>query len=169
MKEILDVCCGGKSFWFDKNHPSVTYCDSRTVDKYEYFPGQFIEIKPDVECDFRNLPFADESFWHIVFDPPHVTWNGETSWMRIKYGVLDSTWPEMIHDGFEECWRVLKTHGTLIFKWSSVQISLSDLLKHIDHEPLYGHRSGRKANTHWLAFVNLPNETHDKPMEMSLF
>ena len=28
-KKILDVTCGSKTIWFNKNHPSVVYCDKR--------------------------------------------------------------------------------------------------------------------------------------------
>lgn len=28
-KKILDVTCGSKTIWFNKNHPSAIYCDRR--------------------------------------------------------------------------------------------------------------------------------------------
>ena len=28
-KKILDVTCGCRSIWFDKNHPAAVYCDKR--------------------------------------------------------------------------------------------------------------------------------------------
>lgn len=28
-KKILDVTCGAKTIWFDKNHPAAVYCDKR--------------------------------------------------------------------------------------------------------------------------------------------
>lgn len=59
----------------------------------------------------------------------------------------------MIHDGFAECMRALDDYGTLIFKWLEVQIPLSKVLKAIGQEPLFGHRSGKNMNTHWLAFM----------------
>ena len=140
-------------FWFDKHEPHTMYCDKRHVPYHEYYPGRFLEIAPDIECDFRNLPFPKETFWHIVFDPPHLRNIAEKSWTFLKYGSLDSTWGDMLHDGFSECWRVLKTNGTLIFKWSSVQIPLADVLAVIGKKPLYGNRSGKHMTTHWLAFV----------------
>ena len=162
MGEVLDVCCGSKMFWFDKHEPHTTYCDKRTVPYHEYYPNRFLEVRPDIQCDFRNLPFDDESFWHIVFDPPHLTQIADTSWTKLKYGKLDSVyWPDMIHDGFKECWRVLKTNGTLIFKWSEVQIPLSEVLKAIGRNPLYGNRSGKHMTTHWLAFVKFADEAND--------
>ena len=28
-KKILDVTCGSRSIWFNKNHPAAIYCDVR--------------------------------------------------------------------------------------------------------------------------------------------
>lgn len=57
-------------------------------------------------------------------------------------------WPWFI-TGFDD-W------GTLIFKWSEVQIPLSKVLDAIgDYEPLFGHRSGKNMNTHWMAFMKV--------------
>ena len=28
-KKILDVCCSGRAFWFDKHHPNALYVDKR--------------------------------------------------------------------------------------------------------------------------------------------
>jgi len=94
----------------------------------------------------------------VVFDPPHLIWVGETSWSALKFGRLEDNWPQMIHDGFHECMRVLDDYGTLIFKWSEVQIPLKKVLGVIQVEPLFGHRSGKNMNTHWLAFMKFPEE-----------
>ena len=162
MTPCLDVCCGSKMFWFDKHDERATYCDKRRVPLHEYYPDRYLEVAPDIQCDFRHLPFPSETFWHIVFDPPHLEKIGDTSWTKLKYGALDETWPQMIHDGFVECWRVLKTNGTLIFKWSSVQIPLSDVLHVIPKRPLYGHRSGKHMTTHWLAFIKCGDDRDNK-------
>ena len=159
MKRILDAGCGSRMFWFDKQNPNVEFCDNRTVEYHEYYPDRYIEIKPDTVCDFTNLPFEDKSFKLVVFDPPHLKQAGETSWLAMKYGKLPKDWPIMIHDGFWECMRVLDDYGTLIFKWSEVQITVSEVLKVIQAEPLFGHRVGRLNNTHWMAFMKMPLET----------
>ena len=46
-KRIIDVCCGSKMFWFDKNNPDVEFCDIRTLERTEYYPGRYIEINPE--------------------------------------------------------------------------------------------------------------------------
>lgn len=74
--------------------------------------------------------------------------------MAKKYGKLtEDGWRDFIHDAFCECMRVLKPNGTLIFKWSEVDIPLKDVLKQIPFKPLYGHKSGKHMTTHWIAFI----------------
>jgi hypothetical protein len=156
MKQILDACCGSRMFWFDKQNPNVEFCDKREVETTEFYPGRYIEIKPDTVCDFTALPFEDKAFKLVVFDPPHLKQAGETSWLVMKYGKLPKDWPSMIHDGFWECMRVLDDYGILIFKWAEVQIPVSEVIKAIGADPLFGHRVGRLNNTHWMAFMKMP-------------
>ena len=158
MKRVLDVACGSKMFWFDKNNTDVEFCDKRNVPKYEYYPGRYLEIKPDTVCDFTDLPFQSESYSLVVFDPPHLTWAGKTSWTAAKYGCLESDWKDTIEKGFKECFRVLKKDGVLIFKWSEVQIKLKEILPLSPYPPVFGHRSGKNMNTHWLCFMKPQEE-----------
>ena len=167
-KKILDVTCGDRTIWFQKNEPHTVYCDKRR----EEWEGDFgktlradgkkkhrhLVIDPDVQCDFTQLPFEDESFSLVVFDPPHVKNLTEASWLRKSYGTLTDGWEQMIHDGFKECMRVLKPDGVLIFKWSDIQISTREVINAIGHEPLFGHRSGKKMNTHWMCYMKLDNQ-----------
>ena len=163
QKKILDVTCGSRSIWFQKNEPHTIYCDKRN----EEWHGEFgrvlnkqgkkkkrdIYVSPDVVCDFTELPFDDESFSLVVFDPPHIEELTENAWMRKMYGSLDGDWKPMIRKGFSECMRVLKADGVLIFKWSEIRISTREILDVIGQEPLFGHRSGKKMNTHWMCFM----------------
>lgn len=148
-KPILDVCCGGKMFYFDKTNENVLFCDKRQI-KTNLCDGRKFEVNPDMICDFTNLPFENETFYHIVFDPPHLKNIGENSYMSIKYGKLNEDWETVIKQGFNECMRVLKPYGTLVFKWNEGQIKLKEILNVIDYQPLYGNR---RAKTHWLVFV----------------
>lgn len=38
-----------------------------------------LTVDPDVVADFTKMPFDDESFYLVVFDPPHLRQAGETS------------------------------------------------------------------------------------------
>lgn len=152
MKKILDPCCGSRMFWFDKQDNRAVFTDKRK-ENHILCDGRELVIEPDMIMDFTNLKFDDESFYIVVFDPPHLRKAGPDSWMAKKYGKLDENWPSMIRDGFAECFRVLKPNGTLIFKWNETQIKVSEILKLTDQKPVVGHISGKRANTHWICFL----------------
>ena len=167
-KLILDACCGGRMFWFNQHHPNAIYVDKRDMDKQIIWTskdGQTtreFEVKPDIVADFCNLPFDDETFYHVVFDPPHLQRLGDTSWLAKKYGKLGDDWREVISGGFHECMRVLKPYGILVFKWNETDITTREIIKVIGEEPLYGHRSGKGGKTHWMVFMKIPKESNDK-------
>ena len=118
MKKILDACCGSKMFWFDKENKDTIFMDNRYYED-TLCDGRILKINPDIIADFRRMPFENESFYLVVFDPPHLLKAGENSWLAKKYGKLKlDTWKDDIRQGFNECMRVLKQNGTLIFKWN---------------------------------------------------
>ena len=160
-KPIIDVCCGSKMFWFDKNNPDVEFCDNRTIECTEFYPKRYIEIKPDTVCDFTKLPFGDNQYNLVVFDPPHLIHVGEKSWLFVKYGRLNEDWRTTLTKGFAECFRVLKEQGILIFKWSETNIPLREILKLTPNRPLFGHKCGKAMKTHWLCFMK-GEEQHGK-------
>lgn len=136
-------------FWFDKENLDVTFMDCRQY--YEELPtGHVVNVDPDIVADFRDMPFEDDVFDMVVFDPPHLINVGESSWLAKKYGRLDELWPEDIRQGFAECMRVLRPAGTLIFKWNEDQVPLSEVLEAIGEQPLFGNK---RSKTHWLVFM----------------
>lgn len=149
MKRILDATCGSRMIWFDKENPDVVYMDNRELTDI-LCDGRVLNINPDVVADFRDMPFEDNTFYLVVFDPPHLIKAGKNSWLAKKYGVLSDNWQEDIGRGFKECMRVLKPNGVLIFKWNEEQVKLSEVLKAIDYKPLFGNR---RSKTHWLVFM----------------
>lgn len=74
----------------------------------------------------------------------------KNSWLAKKYGVLPLDWKPYIKAGFDECMRVLKPHGTLIFKWNEDQIQFSEVLKAIGRKPLFG---DKRSKTRWTVFM----------------
>ena len=102
MKKILDACCGSRMFWFDRKNPDTIFMDCRELES-DLCDGRKLVIKPDVIGDFRDIPFADELFRMVVFDPPHLVQAGEKSWLVQKYGKLDrNTWKDDLRKGFSE-------------------------------------------------------------------
>ena len=169
-KPILDACCGGKMFYFDKNDNRVLFQDIRDVET-TLCDGRPFAVKPDVQADFTNMPYPDNTFAMVVFDPPHLVYSrgkkskmvdmygtvsdktAPTGYQHIKYGALYSDWRDMLTKGFAECFRVLKPGGFLIFKWNETDIKVSEILKLTDQKPVFGNRCGKAAKTHWICFM----------------
>jgi SAM-dependent methyltransferase len=160
-KKILDVTCGSRTIWFDKNHPAAIYCDKRDEEYTGVWKStqrdseRTCYVHPDIVCDFTALPFDDNSFALVVFDPPHLKKVSETAWLCKKYGKLGEDWPQMLHDGFRECMRVLKPDGVLIFKWNEYDIPAAEVWKALGQKPLFGHHSGKQSKTFWGCFMKL--------------
>jgi len=157
---VLDPCCGSRMMWHDKKNPDAVYGDCRieTVTVVDRSHGRengtrIIRIEPDCVMDFRALPYPDNTFKLVSFDPPHLVRAGSKSWLAAKYGKLSDNWQDDLGKGFSECLRVLEPGGTLIFKWNETQVKIGDVLKLCPQPPLFGHLSGRKGLTHWLVFI----------------
>lgn len=81
----------------------------------------------------------------------------------MKYGMLSETWQDDLRKGLDECFRVLKPNGTLVFKWSEDQVALRDVLALTDIKPLFGNRaSGPKGKTHFLVFMKPKGTVSDE-------
>lgn len=107
------------------------------MDKRRYYEklksGHIVNVDPDIQADFTDMPFDDEHFDLVVFDPPHLIHAGKTSWLAKKYGTLDkSTWSMIIHDGFAECNRVVKPNGRLFLNGMKNKYLLAKFLKLLD-------------------------------------
>ena len=154
-KKILDVTCGSRTIWFNKSHRYALYADVRQehYEDLKGYEGRIIDVSPDVIADFTSLPFNDESFHLVVFDPPHLEKLGTNSIMAKRYGKLFPGWETDIRAGVNECMRVLKPNGVLVFKWNERDISTKAILEIIDYEPLFGHPSGSNSQTIWMTFM----------------
>lgn len=165
LPPVLDACCGSRMFWFDKRDPRGLFVDKRreshTLPDISSKGGsRELVVNPDLQCDFTALPFPDASFALVVFDPPHFERNGSSGWVGLKYGTLKGDWREMLRAGFAECFRVLKSDGTLIFKWCADEIPVSQILALTPERPLFGHKSGKQQKTHWITFLKQNDQAH---------
>jgi len=139
-KPVLDMTAGGRMIWSNKKSEFALFVDKReeTLEMMDRGNVRTYEVKPDVQADWSDingLPFESESFHQIIFDPPHLLRAGKESWLRKKYGVLDKvTWKRDLERGFSEAARLLADNGTLIFKWNSDQIKLSQVLELVPDE-----------------------------------
>jgi SAM-dependent methyltransferase len=106
---ILDATVNDRRIW------------GRGKSRYKYI-GMDIdpEVKPDVVGDNTDMPFEDESFDIIVYDPPHVP-NQRKSMFARPYGTgiksgpggsMSHTYPPFL----AEARRVLRHEGFLLVK-----------------------------------------------------
>lgn len=152
-KEILDMCCGARMFWFNKQDERAVFSDIR-AEQHTLCDDRRLIISPDIIADFRALPFADKTFSVVVFDPPHLERAGPNGWQGKKYGKLNKdSWRKDLRAGFTEAFRVLRPRGVLIFKWNETQIPVSQVLALTDEKPIIGQRTGKNDKTHWIIFV----------------
>lgn len=157
-KQVLDVCCGSRMFWFDRADSRAIFADNRREthslkDKSTKGGRRTLCVNPDVLVDFTSLPWPDNRFAMVVFDPPHLVRAGKNGWQAKKYGKLTGDWKAMLRTGFAECFRVLRPDGTLIFKWNEHEVPVSQILALTPERPLIGQRCGKTAKTHWLVFM----------------
>ncbi|OZG49885.1 hypothetical protein [Bombiscardovia coagulans] len=107
---VLDPASGGRMMYFDKHDPRVLFGDIRD-ESWELCDGRRFDVHPDQLMDYRKLPFKDNSYRLVVFDPPHLEHAGSNSYMVKKYGKLPADWKQNLTDGFTECFRVLAGGG----------------------------------------------------------
>lgn len=148
---ILDACCGTRQMWYDKHNPNAVYMD-KFPRAFADGMGRTLTCDPDIVGDFRNMPFDDNSFDLVVWDPPHISRAGQGHWIANKYGCADKeTWETDLKSGFTECMRVLRPGGTLIFKWSDSELKIRKVLEIIGQNPVIGDR-GKGPNCIWCIF-----------------
>lgn len=156
--KILDATAGPKGMWYQKSHPYVTFLDRRNG-KY----GKY-KIKPDVTSDWKDMPFPDNSFDMVIFDPPHIIQNADSGHMVDEYGRLGiDTWQQELQVGINQCFRVLKKDGFFVLKWAETKrwghsIPIEQILKLIPYKPLFGTRTGNSNNNHWIVFLKYRKE-----------
>ena len=152
--KILDATCGGRMLWFEKNYPGAIYMD-KTIRppgcKAQWGRPNFSCV-PDVVADFTNMPFPDDTFDLVVFDPPHASVNLDSA-IGIEYGTLEDL--KMVIRGFRECWRVLKPGCVLVFKWAENKYTVRAVLDALPASPLFGHTTGKSGKTKWMLFLKI--------------
>lgn len=160
-RHILDATAGGRHIWHSEmqDADNVVFADRRRVQPGEIEQQEAWSVSPDVLADARQLPFPDDTFDLICFDPPHrIKDGGMTQLSGIiekKYGALEAeTWQADLKDSFNELWRVLRPGGSLTFKWADVHKTSEEVLAQIDQTPLYGTvdqgRSDRSGTKWWV-------------------
>lgn len=155
----LDATAGNRMIWPNKNPPLTVFMDKECD----------LSIPPDIIGDFRKLPFRDDVFQCVVFDPPHSCsippWWADPSTSKKRRGNLASWYGKFenkidmfssINLAQKEFARVSKR---LCFKWSELEISLWKILPffnewtHIKTKNHKGKFKVGKIKTYWITFL----------------
>jgi SAM-dependent methyltransferase len=148
-KFILDSTAGYRMMHVNKENPHVLYTDLRS------------EVNPDEVQDFRSLPYPDESFRLVIFDPPHRTLKDAPHWVKRDYGgLVPETWQSDLRKGFRELWRVLQPFGILVFKWNNHQFPLTEVTPLFPAKPVIQQvtTNGTSSDTFWVLFMKIKEE-----------
>lgn len=150
---ILDATCGLRRIWFDSKDPETVYLDVRKEinfhRKSKRYPSDK-NINPDILADNQFLPFRDNVFDLVVYDPPHYI---SSSWKDLYdlYGVYHPLeYQKIMWGASRELFRVLKDRGSLVFKWSEVHRNVKQILELFPENSLFGQKVN--ALTWWVVF-----------------
>ena len=176
-KFILDATAGRRSMWYNKDNPNTIYMDKETdEDLFKRYseslqcrnrPGINItkHKTATVHANFKEIPYPNNSFNLIVFDPPHVITKKMSGSIQKCFGVLNpETWQSELKKGLEECMRVLKPKGVLLFKWNTFSKRVKELYPLFPSDPLFSqtttgnNQKRNKSKTVWFCFMKIPEE-----------
>jgi len=156
---VLDASCGGRSIWIDKDHADAVYADLRLREPgFHGQPGRTYAVRPDVQCDYRDLPFKDDSFDAAVIDPPHATREDGMDQLKgfvaKKYGALRAeTWQSDLRQAFRELWRVVRPAGSVVLKFNDVGVNFENVISLAPEKPLVGTTTKKNnTETRWFLF-----------------
>jgi len=123
-ERILDATYGRGAFW--------TRCNPRTSSLVK---ADLVRTA-DVNCDFRDMPFDDGKFDHVVLDPPYLH-DGKSVIVRNQYNNQITTGKmghddviQMYAEGMGECMRVTKEKG---FVWVKSQDEVCGGCQRLSH------------------------------------
>jgi len=131
--------------WFDKNNVDTVYIDKKK------------DVHPTIQASFEALPFPDETFHLVVFDPPHTN-PGQHGIFYKKFGALRASKViPVLYRATRELFRVLKQNGVLIFKWNTHDKPLNRILSCFPVPPLFGQKTAyqtkHSSSTWWVTFL----------------
>lgn len=133
--------------WLDKNNQETVFIDKKR------------EVNPTILAAWQSLPFKNETFDLVLFDPPHHV--RREHWKPLEmyktFGCLmEDSWSKDLKEAFKELFRVLKQEHFLIFKWNSHDKKLKDVLSCSENKALFCQQSTgfgtKKEATYWVCF-----------------
>jgi len=124
--KIADITYGKGVFWKNVD-----------LNQYDFFPSDIITC-PDTLYDFKNLPYQNDSFDVIVFDPPYAHNPGrmivDANYQNAATtkGFYHKDIMNLYKEGMTEAYRCLKPGGILLVKCQDEVESSKQKRSHIE-------------------------------------
>jgi len=139
---MLDASAGNRMLWSNKNPPNTVFLDKNTL----------LKIPPDILGVWENLPFRDDVFDCVLFDPPHKFNRTSGFWANPSspnYYGADISRTKLVTGIFHGTREFLRIAKRLCFKWSDDEISLARVLSLFPREwEKIFHKEVDKNNAH---------------------
>jgi len=150
---MLDATAGNRMMWKHKNPPDTIFLDKEVR----------LRIPPDIFAVWENLPFRNDVFNCVIFDPPHSVKRGVNSYFNEdpKGGRWYGAFRNKMHfltSMVKASSEFLRVSKRLCFKWYEGDLSLWNVLplfsgwKKIFESYTTGRGIGRKR-TYWVTFI----------------
>ena len=179
MKPILDATAGNRTIYKHDPPQQTVFMDK------EYG----LAVPPDVFCVWKDLPFRDDVFETVIFDPPHY-WGNLPPWFnkpgRGKNSDYNpnSKWPnstpgwygtfidkrDMITSIMKAQKEFFRVANRVCLKWSEVKLSLWNILSLFrdwtivnEWEYISPFKRG-KQRTYWVTLVRPGPEASGRSM-----
>ena len=154
MKPNIDVTAGYRMMWPNKNPPNMIFMDKNKES----------QRAPDILATWEYMPFRDNVFETVFFDPPHklgrTTGRGHWATPSNKnyYGIdiSKTKFRTGVYKGSREFLRVA---NRLCFKWNDIELMVERVMtlfpktwEKINHLVIdKGLKTG--TLTHWVTFI----------------
>ncbi len=156
MKPILDATAGNRAYRKNKNPPHTVFMDKEMG----------LSRPPDIFGVWQHLPFRDDVFQHVEFDPAHSKFGRKSIHMNpLGHGQKGGgTWWSSLETGwigtfFKAQKEFARVSDILCFKWNTTSHALEKVLI-IFEEWIETYRKNHTSNmkrgkseTWWVTFT----------------
>ena len=156
MKPNIDVTAGYRMMWKNKNPPNTIFMDKN---KESVRP-------PDIIAVWSKMPFRDNVFETVFFDPPHKLGRttGRGIWATPSnkgYYGIDISKTKFRTETYHGTREFLRVANRLCLKWNDIELPIDRVLtllpkawKKVSHL-IIDKELKTKTLTHWVTFINI--------------
>lgn len=157
MKPVLDATAGNRMMWGNRKTPTnVVFMDKEIG----------LRIPPDIFAVWEKLPFRDNVFFNVIYDPPHMRHGKNSRYRDPKGATSHGTWWGIVENKKQLLKSMLlaqiefaRVSDRLHLKWNETHYDLFVVLKcfvdwvFVRKWEYKSQRRTGKSKTWWIAFI----------------